>query len=141
MNATEFLLNARDLNRLIDSTQETLENLTPPRSQLSGRVVGAASVRENKEPAKQVRRHELEEKLEKYMESLFDYKEALVRILTSSDLTPREKIIVEQRYMLSRTWKEIAAYMDYDVDYIKKLDKDLRHKLDGKTYYFDFVRR
>lgn len=141
MTATEFLNNARDLNLHIESTQETLERLTPPRSQLSGIATsGKTSVHENKEPERQLRRHELAEKLEKYIDELFDYKEALVRLLTSSDLTPKEKTLVEQRYMLMKTWKEIAAFMDYTETHVKRIDAEIREKLESKTYYWSFIR-
>lgn len=141
MTAKQFLDNARDLNLHIQSTQETLDRLTPPKSQLSGTAVKSSSVQENREPDRQFRRYELAERLEKYIAQLFDYKEALVRLLTSSDLSTKEKTLIEQRYMLNKTWKEIAAFMDYTEAHVKRIDADIRAKLESKTYYWSFIRR
>lgn len=141
MTAKQFLDNARDLNLHIESTQETLDRLTPPKAQLSGTSVKSSSVQENREPDRQLRRFELAGRLEAYIVQLFDYKEALVRLLTSSDLTPKEKTLLEQRYILNKTWKEIAAFMDYTEAHVKRIDAGIREKLESKTYYWSFVRR
>ena len=133
--AKEFLDNARDLNRLIGSTQESIDSLTPPKC-----GIGAGShASGNTEPDKQVRRYELEQNLVSYMESLLDYNEALVEILNSGEFTPREKIIIQQRYIIGKSWKEIADYMDRSVDYIRKLDNRLKQKLEGKPKYWKYV--
>lgn len=141
MTPTEFLNNARDLNRLIDSTREMLDKLTPPKSQLSGVAVPASSVIENHEGDRQVRRFELEQKLEKFMDSLFDYKEAIIRLLECPDVSPRDKIIIEQRYVIGKSWKELADYMDYSIDGIRTADKAMRKGLYDKAHYWSFIRR
>ena len=141
MTPTEFLNNARDLNRLIDSTREMLDKLTPPKSQLSGTTVPASSVMENHECDRQVRRFELEEKLEKFMDSLFDYKEAVIRLLECPDISARDKVIIEQRYVIGKSWKELADYMDYTLEGIRSADKAMRKGLCDKAYYWAFIRR
>lgn len=132
---SEFLSNVQTLNYLIQSTAESIESMTYPNS-LGG---SGSHSNDNKETDKQIKRAELQERLTGYMESLFDYKEALVRLITESSLKPKLKTLLEQKYILNKPHKLIADTLNYTVDYIKRLDGDLRAALVEIPTYWNYL--
>ena len=125
MTAREFLNNARILQLRILSATETLESLREPSAVVGKERGGKCSVRENKETDKQLRRLDLEEKLSQYIEDLLQCKDAIFRLTTESPISNLSKTLIEQRYVLCRSWKEVAAFMEYSLSYVKRvLDKE-----------------
>ena len=134
---SEFFSNVQTLNYLISSTAESIESMTYPNS-LGG---SGSHSSDNKETDKQIKRAELQEKLTGYMESLFDYKEALVRLITESPLKPKLKTMLEQRYVLNKSNKAIADTLNYTVEYIRRLDSDLRAAVAEMPDYWRYLPR
>lgn len=118
MTAKEFLENSRKLTKLIESTRETLESLSDVHAVAINENRGARNV--NNEVNKAIRRVELEDKMAEYMEYLWDYKEALVRITTDSEISYLTRTLIQQRYMLGKSWKQVARFLDYDLVYTKR---------------------
>ena len=124
MKASEFLENARCLPSLIESTYEMIERLTPPKSTLNNNGNGKNSYRENTEQDKQIRRYELKKKAEDYADKLLVYRSCLVNLVTEGTISPRSKMIIQQRYILVKPWKEIAAFADLSEAQIKRMNED-----------------
>lgn len=118
MTAKEFLENSRKLTKLIESTRETLERLSDVHAVAINENRCARNV--NNEVNKAIRRVELENKMAEYMEYLWDYKEALVRITTDSEISYLTRTLIQQRYMLGKSWKQVARFLDYDLVYTKR---------------------
>lgn len=117
--AKEFLENAMQLNKLVESTRESLESLSEihaiaPSDGSKGRM------NENTELNKAVKRAELEDKLAKYIEYLWEYKEALVNITTDSEISIVSRTLIQQRYMLGKGWKQVANFLKYDEVYTRR---------------------
>ena len=75
MKATEFLNNMRELNTLINSTKEMLDKLTYV-SVFNTNNGGKCSVRANTEGDKNIKRYELRERLNGYIDDLLIYHDA-----------------------------------------------------------------
>lgn len=133
MTASQFLAKTLSINNLIESTQEMIEKLTPPRCTIGA---NGSHTPGNSEPDKQVRRHELAMRMESYKDTLNEYNEALFSIIESSDITAREKILLQQRYMLAKPWKEVAEVLDAGLDTVYSMDKRIKKKLNKKTEYW-----
>ncbi len=119
VTAREFLENARRLNRLIQSTEETLESLSDIHA-VAPREGGKSGKNTDGEVNKAIRRAELQDKLAEYMEHLWHYKAALVEITTHSSISYISRTLIQQRYMLSKSWKQVARFLDYELYYTKR---------------------
>lgn len=133
VTAREFLENARRLNCLIESTRETLESLSDIHA-IAPREGGKSRLNENSEENKAIRRAELEEKLAEYIEYLWDYKEALIQITTADSISLLSRTLIQQRYMLRKSWKQVAKFLDYEWCYTKR---DLNQEAIKEVEKFD----
>ena len=136
MTASQFLARTLSLNNLIESTKETIERLSPPHCTIGG---GGSHTPGNTEPDRQIKRHELAMKMEKYTETLTEYNDALFDIIASNDVTTREKILLQQRYMLSKSWKEVAEVLQSPLETVFSMDKRIKSKLNKKTDYWRHI--
>jgi DNA-binding NarL/FixJ family response regulator len=134
MTAGQFLGKALSINHLINSTQEAIESMTPPHCQLSGCNAPAPG---NAEPDRQIKRHELILRLEDYKDKLNEYNEVLFQIIVASDITAREKILLQQRYMIGKSWKEVAKVLDVELETVYVMDRRLKRKLNMDKRYWE----
>lgn len=140
MTAEEFLRKARKIGLLIQSTQEVIDSLLSPKCTLNTSGTGHCSTRENNTESKYIKCSEEVEKVEAYKKELYAYRHALVKIITSPDVSNTTKLIVEQRYLLCKQWKEIAALMDYEENYTRTtLDNRAITELNKKSYLWHFL--
>lgn len=119
MTAREFLENARRLNRLIESTKETLESVSDVHA-TAPTEGGRGGSRENSEQNKAIRRIEIADRLSEYMDYLWACREALIRVTTDHEISHISRVLIQQRYMLDKSWKEVADFLGYDCTYTKK---------------------
>ena len=121
MKAEEFLNRIKKLHMLINSTQEVIDSMSMPGAvNYEKNIGGKCSVRENIEESKQIHRQEIIEMLDKYMRMLKKYHYAAIMATVSNKVSASSKIILEQRYLLDKSWKETAQYLGYDEVYVKR---------------------
>ena len=58
--------------------------------------------------------------IEQRLRELVDVKMEATQLLNSM-INPMHKVILEQRYLIGRKWEDVAVFMGYNVDYIKKV--------------------
>lgn len=131
MTAKEFLEEARRLENLIESTVEMLDRLSNIQSvQIK---VSAGSGSKSGEIKKALQRVEVEERLTKYITELEKYRKALANLITDKEISYLSKIIIQQRYFLNKTWKEVAGFIKYDVNYTKReLNEELINEVEKR---------
>lgn len=131
MTAKEFLEEARRLENLIESTVEMLDRLSNIQS-VQIRVSGGSNSKSG-EIKKALQRVEVEERLTKYITELEKYRKALANLITDKGISYLSKIIIQQRYFLNKTWKEVAGFIKYDVNYTKReLNEELINEVEKR---------
>lgn len=135
--AAEFLNFGRDVCTLVKSTQEMIDRLTGPKCTLGSENVSRSC--ENSEENKLIRRSEYSLKIAEYMEKLQAYNEALALIILSDDFTNKDKIIVQQRYILNKPWKEIAEVAYITEKTARNNDNKFRNKLQRNPQYWRVI--
>ena len=131
MTAKEFLEEARRLENLIESTVETLDRLSNIQS-VQIRASGGSNSKCG-EIKKALQRVEVEERLTKYITELEKYRKALANLITDKEISYLSKIIIQQRYFLNKTWKEVAGFIKYDVNYTKReLNEELINEVEKR---------
>ena len=139
MKAEEFLNRIKKLHMLINSTQEVIDSMSMPGAvNYEKNIGGKCSVRENIEESKQIHRQEIIEMLDKYMRTLKKYHYAAIMATVSNKVSASSKIILEQRYLLDKSWKETAQYLGYDEVYVKrKLYQDLLDDCEKVAFLYE----
>lgn len=139
MKAEEFLNRIKKLHMLINSTQEVIDSMSMPGAvNYEKNIGGKCSVRENIEESKQIHRQEIIEMLDKYMRTLKKYHHAAIMATVSNKVSALSKIILEQRYLLDKSWKETAQYLGYDEVYVKrKLYQDLLDDCEKVAFLYE----
>ena len=124
---------------LINSTQEVIDSMSMPGAvNYEKNIGGKCSVRENIEESKQIHRQEIIEMLDKYMRTLKKYHHAAIMATVSNKVSASSKIILEQRYLLDKSWKETAQYLGYDEVYVKrKLYQDLLDDCEKVAFLYE----
>lgn len=131
MTAKEFLEEARRLENLIESTVEMLDRLSNIQSVQIKVSTGSGS--KSGEIKKALQRVEVEERLTKYITELEKYRKALANLITDKEISYLSKIIIQQRYFLNKTWKEVAGFIKYDVNYTKReLNEELINEVEKR---------
>lgn len=125
MTAKEYLSQAYRLDKRIDSKIEQLKSLNllatkctstlsdMPKSQSAGNSQLEDTV---------VKIVDLQEEINKDIDSLVDLKRDIVRTIKSVQ-NPEYQIILELRYLCFKTWEEIAVQMNCSIDNVFKIRK------------------
>lgn len=126
MTAKEYLSQAYRLDKRIDSKIEQLKSLnllaTKCTSTLSDMPKSQSAGNSRLEDTL-VKIVDLQEEINKDIDSLVDLKRDIVRTIKSVQ-NPEYQIILELRYLCFKTWEEIAVQMNCSIDNVFKIRKN-----------------
>lgn len=126
MTAKEYLSQAYRLDKRIDSKIEQLKSLnllaTKCTSTLSDMPKSQSAGNSRLEDTV-VKIVDLQEEINKDIDSLVDLKRDIVRTIKSVQ-NPEYQIILELRYLCFKTWEEIAVQMNCSIDNVFKIRKN-----------------
>lgn len=126
MTAKEYLSQAYRLDKRIDSKIEQLKSLnllaTKCTTTLSD-MPKSQSISNSRLEDTVVKIVDLQEKINRDIDSLVDLKRDIVRTIKSVQ-NPEYQIILELRYLCFKTWEEIAVQMNCSIDNVFKIRKN-----------------
>lgn len=126
MTAKEYLSQAYRLDKRIDSKIEQLKSLnllaTKCTSTLSD-MPKSQSIRNSQLEDTVVKIVDLQEEINRDINSLVDLKRDIVRTIKSVH-NPEYQIILELRYLCFKNWEEIAVQMNCSIDNVFKIRKN-----------------
>ena len=136
MTAKEFLNRARKIDLEIRSKVEVLESLEGKLTATYGKNSSAPKC-ENKQIDIMLKHAEIGEILDRRFKELFAIKRAICELTAKLEETDYI-VLIEQRYMLCKTWGEISAFMGYSEDHVKSfLNKKALQTAENYSYLWE----
>lgn len=134
MTAKEFLNRARKIDLEIRSKVEVMESLEGKLTATYGKN-SSAPKGDNKTFDTFCKHADICEIVEKRFKELFAIKRALCELVAKLEETDYI-VLIEQRYMLCKTWGEIAGLMGYSEDHVKS---DLNSKALKEAEQYNYI--